>query len=60
MMPSITMRCDSMALVEIDGLKRHYEMASGTVKALDGIHLKIEEGERILLLGHLVQARQLA
>ena len=40
-----------MALVEIDGLKRHYEMASGTVKALDGIHLKIEEGERILLLG---------
>ena len=40
-----------MALVEIDGLKRHYEMASGTVKALDGIDLKIEEGERILLLG---------
>jgi putative ABC transport system ATP-binding protein len=26
-------------------------MASGTVKALDGIDLKIEEGERILLLG---------
>jgi putative ABC transport system ATP-binding protein len=40
-----------MALVNINGLKRYYEMASGTVKALDGINLKIEEGERILLLG---------
>ena len=40
-----------MALVDIVGLKRHYEMASGTVKALDGIDLTIEEGERILLLG---------
>ena len=40
-----------MTLVNITGLKRHYEMASGTVRALDGIDLKIEEGERILLLG---------
>ena len=40
-----------MTLVQITGLKRHYEMASGTVRALDGIDLKIEEGERILLLG---------
>ena len=40
-----------MVLVDIFGLKRHYEMASGTVKALDGIDLKIEKGERILLLG---------
>ena len=40
-----------MTLVDITGLKRYYEMASGTVKALDGIDLKIEEGERILLLG---------
>ena len=40
-----------MALVDIVGLKRCYEMASGTVKALDGIDLTIEEGERILLLG---------
>ena len=40
-----------MALVDITGLKRHYKMASGPVKALDGIDLKIEEGERILLLG---------
>ena len=40
-----------MTLVDITGLKRHYKMASGTVKALDGIDLKIAEGERILLLG---------
>ena len=40
-----------MTLVDITNLKRYYEMASGTVKALDGINLKIEEGERILLLG---------
>ena len=40
-----------MTLVDITDLKRYYEMASGTVKALDGIDLKIEEGERILLLG---------
>ena len=40
-----------MALVDIKNLKRHYKMASGTVRALDGINLEIEEGERILLLG---------
>ena len=40
-----------MTLVDITDLKRYYKMASGTVKALDGINLKIEEGERILLLG---------
>jgi putative ABC transport system ATP-binding protein len=40
-----------MTLVDITGLERHYTMASGTVKALDGIDLKIEEGERIILLG---------
>ena len=30
---------------------RHYEMSSETVKALDGIDLTIEEGERVILLG---------
>ncbi|MBT4059017.1 MAG: ABC transporter ATP-binding protein [Euryarchaeota archaeon] len=40
-----------MALVEISGMKRHYVMASETVKALDGIDLSIEKGERIILLG---------
>ena len=35
----------------ISGLERHYEMASGTVKALDGVDLLVAPGERILLLG---------
>jgi putative ABC transport system ATP-binding protein len=39
------------SLIEIQGLKRHYKMASETVKALDGVHLSIAPGERILLLG---------
>lgn len=40
-----------MTLIELKNLKRHYEMSSETVKALDGIDLKIEEGERVILLG---------
>ncbi len=40
-----------MSLIELKGLKRHYEMASETIKALDGIDLTIEEGERVILLG---------
>ncbi|MBC8437803.1 MAG: ABC transporter ATP-binding protein [Euryarchaeota archaeon] len=40
-----------MSLIEISGLKRHYEMTSGTVKALDGVDLNIDKGERIILLG---------
>tara|TARA_B100000029_G_scaffold41311_1_gene38416 strand:- start:82 stop:762 length:681 start_codon:yes stop_codon:yes gene_type:complete len=40
-----------MSLVEISGMKRYYEMPSETVKALDGINLNIEKGERIILLG---------
>ena len=41
----------STQLLEINGLERHYEMVSGTVKALDGVDLKINTGDRILLLG---------
>ncbi|MDP6741969.1 MAG: ABC transporter ATP-binding protein [Candidatus Thalassarchaeaceae archaeon] len=40
-----------MTLVEISDMKRHYVMTSETVKALDGIDLSIEKGERIILLG---------
>ena len=40
-----------MSLIEIKDLKRYYEMTSETVKALDGINLTIEEGERVILLG---------
>ena len=44
-------RMNSMTLIELRNLKRHYEMTSETVKALDGIDLTIEEGERVILLG---------
>lgn len=42
---------NKMTLIELINLKRHYEMTSETVKALDGIDLTIEEGERVILLG---------
>ena len=38
-------------LVEIEGMKRYYDMVSGTVKALDGVNIEVKEGERIILLG---------
>lgn len=38
-------------LLEITGLQRHYEMAAGTVKALDGVDISIDAGERVILLG---------
>lgn len=38
-------------MIEMTGIKRHYEMASGVVKALDGIDLQVKAGERLLLLG---------
>ena len=40
-----------MSLVSMNEVKRHYETPAGTVKALDGINLQIDEGERVLLLG---------
>ena len=40
-----------LPLVSIRGMERHYHMASGTVRALDGVELDIQEGERIILLG---------
>ena len=40
-----------MSLVNINGMQRHYHMASETVRALDGVNLEINEGERIILLG---------
>ena len=42
---------DTMALLTMTDMKRHYETPAGTVRALDGIDLEIEEGERVILLG---------
>ena len=41
----------SVPLAIIKGMERHYVMSSETVKALDGVNLEIEVGERIILLG---------
>ena len=38
-------------MIQLKNVKRHYVMASETVKALDGINLNIPAGERVVLLG---------
>tara|TARA_B110000196_G_scaffold9973_1_gene8392 strand:- start:29 stop:718 length:690 start_codon:yes stop_codon:yes gene_type:complete len=38
-------------LFEMVNLERYYETPAGVVKALDGIDIKIHEGERVILLG---------
>ena len=40
-----------MSLLELEGVSRIYEMASETIRALDGVDLRVNEGERIILLG---------
>ena len=40
-----------MKLLEMKNIQRHYKTPAGTVKALDGITLEIQEGERVILLG---------
>ncbi len=34
-------------LVEIEGMKRYYEMISGTVKALDGVDIEVMHGDKV-------------
>ena len=36
-------------LVKIEGMKRYYEMISGTVKALDGVDIEVKEKKLRLL-----------
>jgi putative ABC transport system ATP-binding protein len=38
-------------LIEMKAAGRHYEIGSGTVKALDGVDLEIEPGEFVVILG---------
>ena len=40
-----------MGLIEMEAVQRHYVTPAGVVKALDGIDLVIERGERVILLG---------
>ena len=45
-------RGDNMTrLLKMDKLQRYYETPAGVVKALDGIDLEINQGERVILLG---------
>jgi ABC-type lipoprotein export system ATPase subunit len=38
-------------LLETENLKKHYQMGSSTVRALDGVSLTIDQGEFVALLG---------
>ena len=38
-------------LLIMENIERHYETPAGVVKALDGVTIEIEEGERVVLLG---------
>lgn len=38
-------------LLNMENIERHYETPAGVVKALDGVTIEIEEGERVVLLG---------
>ena len=48
----VIIRGDDMTrLLKMDKLQRYYETPAGVVKALDGIDLEINQGERVILLG---------
>ena len=38
-------------MLELKGIKKYYKMGENTVKALDGIDLKIEDGEFVTIIG---------
>ena len=38
-------------LLKMENIERYYETPAGVVKALDGVTIEIEEGERVVLLG---------
>ena len=38
-------------LLKMENIERHYETPAGVVKALDGVTIEIEAGERVVLLG---------
>jgi len=38
-------------ILKMEGVQRYYETPAGVVKALDGIDIEINQGERVILLG---------
>ena len=39
------------ALIELDNVKKYYEMGESTVKAVDGVSIKIEKGDFVAIMG---------
>jgi putative ABC transport system ATP-binding protein len=42
---------DMTVLIELDKVKKYYEMGDNTVKAVDGISIKIEKGDFVAIMG---------
>ena len=40
-----------MTVLETNGLKKYYGQAESLVKALDGVNLKVEQGEFVSIVG---------
>lgn len=38
-------------LIELENVKKHYEMGESTVKAVDGVSIKIEKGDFVAIMG---------
>ena len=38
-------------MIELDAVRRHYRMSGQTVRALDGVSLRIERGEYVAITG---------
>ena len=38
-------------LLKMENIERHYDTPAGVVRALDGVTIEIDEGERVILLG---------
>src|SRR3989344_4378081 len=39
------------ALIELENVKKYYEMGESTVKAVDGVDIKIEKGDFVAIMG---------
>ena len=45
-----------MALIELQGVKKYYEMGSQVVKALDGINIAINKNDYLAFIGSPVKS----
>ena len=40
-----------MSLLEVRGLQKHFKVGRATVKAVDGVDFRVDEGETFALVG---------